>query len=114
MRDIRQEVLSIKSTYYQFGIALGLPVGELDAIRTSFHQVIDQAFDEVLLLWLRQLYDVGRHGHPTWRRLVEAVDSSNGGKNPALAMAIASRHPLSGISPFSLSLSLSPLLVLSP
>ena len=97
MRDIRQEVLSIKSTYYQFGIALGLPVGELDAIRRSFHQVIDQAFDEVLLLWLRQLYDVGRHGHPTWRRLVEAVHSSDGGKNPALAMAIASRHPLSGI-----------------
>ena len=104
MRDVRQEVVDIKSTYYQFGIALGLPVGALDAIRTAFHQVIDQAIDEVLLLWLRQLYDFERHGRPTWRRLVEEVERIN----PALAGTIANRHPVSGIQHFfSLSLSLS-------
>ena len=107
MRGVRQEVVSIKSTYYQFGIALGIPVGDLDAIRTAFHQVIDQAFDEVLLLWLRQRYDVEAHGHPTWRRLVEAVDSPNGGSNPALAIAIANRHTVPGMISLSLSLSFS-------
>ena len=112
IKDVRQEVVGIKSTYYQFGIALGLPVGELDSIRRAFHQVIDQAFDEVLLLWLRQRYDVQRHGLPTWRRLVEAVDSPNGGGDSALAMNIASRRHLSGMTGFlppflSLSLSLS-------
>ena len=97
LNDVWQEVVSIKCNYYQLGVALGLPAGELDSIRKAFHQLIDQAFNEVLLLWLRQRYDVGRHGRPTWRKLAEAVDSPNGGNNHALAMAIASRHPVSGI-----------------
>ena len=99
MRDVRQEVVDIKSTYYQFGISLGLPVGELDSIHGAFYQVIDHAFDQVLLLWLRQLYDVERHGRPTWRRLVEEVERFN----PTLAVDIANRHPISGINNFSLS-----------
>ena len=41
LNDVCQEVVGIKSTYYQFGIALGLPAGELDSIRRAFHQVID-------------------------------------------------------------------------
>ena len=94
LRDVRQEVADIKFTYYQLGRQLGLPPRELDSIRTAFYQLIDQAFDEVLLVWLRQSYQVERHGPPTWRRLVEAVDSPNGGNNPALAFAIANRHPI--------------------
>ena len=110
LRVVCQEVVGIKSTYYQFGKELGIPPGELDSIRKQFHHDHDQAIDEVLLLWLRQRYDVERHGRPTWRRLVEAVDSSNGGSNPALAIDITNRHTVSGInyfSPLSLSLSLS-------
>ena len=55
---------------------------------------IPQCFTEVLLAWLRHRYKVDRHGLPTWRRLVEAVDSPSGGNNHALAKAIASQHPL--------------------
>ena len=57
-------------------------------------QHIDQAIIEVLLLWLRQDYNVQRYGPPTWRRLVEAVDRGN---NFALAIHIASRHLLPGM-----------------
>ena len=95
---VYHEIVSIKSTYYQLGIALGLPTGELDSIRAVPYYDVDQAFCAVLLLWLRQRYDVDRHGPPTWRRLVEAVDSPNGGNNTALAMNIASRHPSAGNS----------------
>ena len=106
LRDVCKEVVSIQSTYYRFGIALGLRAGVLDSIRKAFHHVIDQAFDEVLLVWLRQRYDIERHGPPTWRRLVEAVDSPNGGNHPALAVDIAHRHPIPSM--------LSPPLFLSP
>ena len=107
LSDVCQEVVGIKSRYYQFGIALGLLSGQLDTIRTAYHQLNDQAFYQVLLLWLRQSYDYQRHGRPTWRKLVEVVDSPNGGSDPTLAMAIANRHPVSGTDNV-LSLSLLP------
>ena len=44
----------------------------------------------VTVTWLRQSYDVSRHGHPSWKKLVEAVAS--GGQNPALAQKIAAAH----------------------
>ena len=108
LSDVCREVVGIESRYYQFGIALGLLSGQLDSIRTAYYQLIDQAFYQVLLLWLRQSYDYRRHDRPTWRRLVEAVDSPNGGNNPALAIAIANRHTVPGMISLSLSLSLSP------
>ena len=96
LNDVCQEIVSIKYNYYQLGVALGLPAGELDSIRPISFYNVDQAFSAVLLVWLRQRFDVDRHGHPTWRRLVEAVDSPNGGNNPPLAIAIASRHTMPG------------------
>ena len=92
-RDVYREVISLKAHYYTFGIELGLPAQELDAIRTAFYQNIDQAFTEVLLVWLRHRYKVEKYGPPTWRRLVEAVDSRAGGNNHALAKAVASKYP---------------------
>jgi len=35
---------------------------------------------------------VEKHGKPTWRRLVEAVQDQMGGNNPALARTIAREH----------------------
>ena len=84
-----RELVSIKANYYQLGIGLGLPPGELLSIRKGA-QDIEQAFSEVLLAWLK---NVGSIGPPTWRRLVEAVDSPAGGNHPALAVSIAKKHP---------------------
>ena len=87
-----QEVQKLESSYYKFGIGLGLPVQELDKIRRVFPQDIEQAFIEVLKTWLRHCYNTKKHGPPTWRRLVEAVDSPAGGNDHALAKDIASLH----------------------
>ena len=52
--EIYEEVVSITAEYYKFGIGLRLKSGELQAIRKSCGQDIDQAFADVLLVWLRQ------------------------------------------------------------
>ena len=86
------ELVTVKANYYQLGIALGLPPGELQAIRKGT-QDIELAFSDVLLAWLGKGYKVDRFGLPTWRKLVEAVNSQAGASNPALAADIAARHP---------------------
>ena len=92
-RDVRRELVSIKANYYQLGAELGIPPGELDATRKEHSHDVDQAFNEVILKWLRQLYNVSRFGPPTWKRLIEAVISPAGGNNYALAKEMALKHP---------------------
>ena len=94
--EIYEEVVSITAEYYKFGIGLHLKPGELQAIRKSCGQDIDQAFIDVLVAWLRQRYDVAKYGPPTWRMLVKAVDSPAGGNNHALALTISHNHAISG------------------
>lgn len=91
--EVFQEVVDIQSTYYQLGMLLGLPPRELEAIQKAFDKDITQCLTKVLLVWLSQRYNVEKYGHPTWRRLVEAVDNPAGGTNHRLAKAIASKHP---------------------
>ena len=86
------EVVNIQSSYYQFGIQLGLPLQEMDAIKRAYQLDIPQAFTEVLRVWLRHRYNVEKYGPPTWCGLVEAVDSPAGGNNHALAKTIAEHH----------------------
>ena len=95
--DVHGELVTIKANYYQLGIELCLPPGELQAVHQTFSQNIAQGFTEVLLMWLRQRYNVEMYGLPTWRRLVEAVDSPAGGNNPILAVAIANKHLVPGM-----------------
>ena len=77
---------------YQLGMALGLLPWKLEIIRERNPNNIRQAFDEMLLAWLRWEYDYEKHGPPTWRKLVEAVNQDN----RALAVDIAKKHPLDG------------------
>ena len=95
-REVLRESVKIKAKCFQLGRELGLPAAELDAIRTDCPQDIDQAFDRILLGWLRQKYNTDKYGLPTWRRLVEAIDDSAGGDNHALAMKIAASHSTIG------------------
>ena len=57
------------------------------------HPSESDALEDVLLMWLNQQYDVNKHGPPTWRMLVEAVDKKSGGNNHELAKQIAANHP---------------------
>lgn len=91
---MRREVISIQSSYYQFGIELGLPLREMDAVQKAFRQDIPQAFTEVLRIFLKHRYNIDKYGPPTWRRLVEAVDNPAGGNSHALAKTIAENHPV--------------------
>ena len=103
--------MRIKVRYYQLGIALGLPPRELEAIQQIHSHNVAQALTQVLLIWLRQRYNVEKFGRPTWQRLREAVDSPSGGENSAFAEKIAKKHIISSTSHHSnlsfLSLSLS-------
>ena len=106
-REVYCELVSIKARYYQLGIVLGLPPGELEAIRKIHSQDTEQALIQVLLLWLRQQYDTEKCGCPTWQRLREAVDSPAGGNNHTLAEKIAEKHLKSSMSHSNLFLFLS-------
>ena len=93
-REVYREVVSIKSNYYQFGIELGLPLREMNTVQKAFQQDIPQAFIEVLQIFLKHRYNVEKYGPPTWRKLVEAVDSPAGGNDHSLAKKIAKVHPV--------------------
>ena len=86
------EVATIQYQYQEIGRELGIHYHEIEVIKEENYHV-DQRLTAVMRLWLNQSYDVNKHGHPTWCKLVEVVDSSTGGKNHGLAKAIASRHP---------------------
>ena len=92
-REVHREIRPLMENYHTLGIELGLPIQELSKIKKGFPHALDQAFSEMLLIWLKHSYNVERYGPPTWRRLVEAVDSEVGGNNHALAKKIASNHP---------------------
>jgi hypothetical protein len=93
-REVYREVVSIQPSYYQFGIELGLPLREVDTVQKAFRQDTPQAFTEVLKVFLKHRYSIEKYGPPTWRKLVEAVDSPAGGNNHALAKKIAEHHPV--------------------
>ena len=80
---------SISNQYFDFGIVLGISPEDLSNIRIE----PKTALSNVLQAWLKQNYNAEKHGLPTWRKLVEAVDHPAGGNNHALAKAIASEHP---------------------
>lgn len=96
LSDVIEEVITIKSLYYELGRSLRLKIAELDHVRdksSSIHNDDEKALQDVLLLWLNRKFNVGKFGPPTWRMLVEAVDKKTGGNNHELAKDIASRHP---------------------
>ena len=88
---------------------LGLRPSDLDAIHRG--NDLDRAFTTIILMWLRQNYDVHKHGPPTWRNLVEAVDDPAGGNNHALAMSIADKHSDTGKQGLSIHVQLIPKLL---
>ena len=86
-------VIEIRSSYYALGCFLGIRSGDMDAIQHDNPRDAKQALNCVLVIWLSQEYRVEKHGLPTWRKLVEAVDDEAGGNKHALAKRIAKQHP---------------------
>ena len=88
-----KEVMQVKTRYKTFGMMLGLGFTELEAIQRTNAFDVEDALVAVVITWLRQKYNVEKFGHPTWRRIVEALDNEAGGNNHALAKRIARNHP---------------------
>ena len=99
MPDVMKEVLDIKSMWFDLGQSLRLKSDNLEDIYHSekypneSDRDAKRALNNVLLLWLKKKYNVERFGLPTWRMLVEAIDSKSGGDNQELAKQIALSHP---------------------
>ena len=107
LADIIEEIVSIKSVYFSLGRSLRLRPDDLRAVseacgstgtgtgagKESDHNYTERALNDVVLLWLRQKYNVERFGPPTWRMLAEAVDKHAGGNDHELAKKIALNHP---------------------
>ena len=96
LTDIMEEVLDIKSMWFELGRSLRLRNDDLEDIHKkhpneSDHDT-DRALNDVLLLWLKKEYNVESFGPPTWRMLVEAVNKKSGGNNYELAKQIAQNH----------------------
>ena len=87
--------MAVKSVYFSLGLSLRLRDSKLQEISQKYPSECDhqKALKDVLLLWLRQEYNVKRFGQPTWRMLVEAVNKETGGDDHELAKKIASDHP---------------------
>ena len=75
-----------------FGSVLGLLPSAIREIQATYADPV-RCHDEVLERWLKEDYNTKKFGPPSWRQLVSAVHSKNGGKNPALAKKIAADHP---------------------
>ena len=92
LSKIIEEIQPLESRYYNLGRSLNLKIVDLRKVRDE-HPSDSDGLEDVLLLWLNQKYDEKKHGPPTWRMLVEAVDRKSGGDNHELAKQIALDHP---------------------
>ena len=92
LSKIIEEIQPIESRYYNLGRSLNLKITDLRKIRDD-HPSDSDAFKDVLLLWLDQKYDKKKHGPPTWRMLVKAVNNESDEDNDELAKQIALNHP---------------------
>ena len=90
--DVKEETVTLAARFCPLGAALGLPPSELDKISQNCPRNCDEALFQVIVVWLKRSYDTSKHGHPSWKKVVEAVASEAGGKNPALAQKIAAAH----------------------
>ena len=90
--DVKKAIIMLAAKSRPVGAALGLLPSELDKISKNCPHDCDGELFQVIVTWLKRSYDTSRHGHPSWRKLVEAVASNAGGKNPALARKIAAVH----------------------
>jgi len=96
--DVKTELIPVAARWRDVGIALRVRSDKLDNIETVWSKDLSRCLELMVTEWLKRNYNVGKFGEPTWQKLVEAVNSSAGGANTALARDIASRHKAGGMS----------------
>ena len=91
--EVNDEVYPLAGNWKRLATGLRIPPNRVRMISSKNSNDCEQCLLELLEEWLKESYDVRKYGHPSWRSLVEAVASSPGGGNPALAQTIADKHP---------------------
>ena len=94
LRDLTTALWTIRSSYYSFGQSLNLERTGLQVIHDRYPKESDAelALEDVLLLWLKRKYNVEKHGQPTWRMVIKAVNEMCNGSYHELAKKMASNH----------------------
>ena len=88
---VLQELGALASCWNNIGLAVGLKNSTLESISQE-HSNNSEKLKAVIVLWLKRSDNVDRLGPPTWRRIVEVVGADIGGKNNALANALAKKY----------------------
>ena len=89
---ILQELEPVAHRWRQIGLALGLRDSTLEIIRARVQPDVYELLGSVIIEWLRANYTEAKYGPPTWRRIVEAVRATSGGRNHALADTLARKY----------------------
>lgn len=92
MCDIQTALVPIISKWKAIGAAMRLKSGRLREIELNHPNDAAQCLLDVLIDWLNRNYNYVKFGEPTWRWLVQIVDSPAAGANRALARTIAQNH----------------------
>ena len=87
-----EEVYTLAARWSDMCLALKLPISCQEMIEADHRGDSARCLQTVLVKWLQKDYNHSRHGPPTWRSLVKAVDNPAGGNNCALAEAVAKKH----------------------
>ena len=91
---VLEEVLDVAPEWRGFGGALRLIPISLNTIEKDHKSDSKACLDKVLFEYLNKSYDYGKHGNPSWRKIVEAISHRAGGNNNALALRIAEHHSM--------------------
>ena len=87
-QEVRKEVSKLTANWQALGSALGLSRSATREIDLANRGDPSRCLDGVIEKWLNQDYNYEKFGLPTWKKLVAAVESNSGGKDPALAKKI--------------------------
>ena len=77
-----------------FGEALRLSPISLKKIEIRYKFDAEECLRTTLSEYLMKNYNYGKHGNPSWRKIVEAISQRTGGNNNALALRIAEHHSM--------------------
>lgn len=80
---------AVLNQWWSIGIGLGLGYDKLESIKQNYPRDQKSCLGDMIAIWLKEGYDVKRHGEPTWRKLVSVVETE--GTKPC-AKKIADKH----------------------
>ena len=90
--DVYDAVHECRVNWHNLCLALRISDNDLSAINREQSGDTEACLRKGLSCWLQGDYDVGKHGPPSWRMLVDAVANSTGGNDHKLALDIAELH----------------------